>query len=147
MDDKLLYSLMLKRLVVFNVVFLSLFLLFQFGFPLALIFYFMLLLDVSAILIEMKKGTHYPMYCYIHAPFKTLFNYENDKSPMKRNKNIYLISLVPLAFICFSMTFFRKSMASVPVVGLRLPFIALIALVNIEHMVRIFKLKTSNLKE
>ncbi len=146
MDNKLLYNLMLKRLIGFNAAFISLFLLFYFRIPLIIIFYLMLFIDILAIIIEMRNKTHYPIYCYIYPPFKTLFNYENYKSSIKRNKNVYYILLVPLALACFYMTFLIKNSFPNTFTGVSidLPFIAIILLLNIQHIIRLRNVRRSD---
>lgn len=66
MDNNLLYNLMMKCLVIFNIGFLLLFPLFMLGVPLQILIWFLLFVDISVIIIELIKKNNYPIYCYIY---------------------------------------------------------------------------------
>lgn len=142
MNDNYLYYLMIKRIGIFNITFILLFCLLKFVFPFQIIFYCLVLTDLFIIIIELIKKTHYPVYCYIYSPLKILFEWEDKVAIIKRNKNIYYILLMPLIIISFIKIPPIINLS----IGLSLPFIMFIILLNLNYILKIYKYKAKTLK-
>lgn len=141
--EKRIFNLMVKRVALFNGIFLIMFYLVT-SFDIVMnLFYVLLFLDVLIILIEIIKGTHYPIYCYIYHPFKILFEYENKNALFKHNQYLYYILLIPLLIVTISKPHISSHLSTGV---LKLPFLLILIMMNAELMMKLHKYKANNVK-
>lgn len=142
MKEKTIYKLMVKRLIFYNIILITTLNYIINDKPLIKIFQLILFLDVILNFIEIYKRDNYPFYCYIYPKFKYLFDYENNKLKVKRNKNLRKIWIIPLIFIIIFNDYIAQG---IPPIDLSRIIFLIIIVKNILALIDIWEFKVFKL--
>ena len=136
-EKKLISSLMLKRLMAIDIMLLLAVACVGMGIKTQIIFIILLLIETVLLAIALLNKPDYPSYCYIYKPFKILFDDENAKAGIKRQKSFrkyYIIWCLVLAVACY---YSSDIVIDLSVLYFKYAFILLFVMTNVPYILKI----------
>lgn len=139
-EKKLITSLMLKWLLVIDIMILFAVACVGMGMKTQIIFIILLLVETALLAIALLNKPDYPPYCYIYKPFKILFDYENTKAGITKQKNYrryYIIWCFALVGACY---YSRDIVIDKSIFYFKYVFVLVFLMTNAPYLLKIYNL-------